>query len=519
MNRLLFILIPLLLISLLFFAWTARQPVEIELNLLLTGILQGHIEPWTVEVKGKTVETHLTGGLAFLKTTLDGLRSAAVARGARVLCLSTGDDLAGTSQSFYTQGRSVVSALNLLGLDAMSLGNREFDFGREVLAERLAETTFPVLAGNVRQLDGAQPPHIIPWREFDLQGLRVGVTGMAPPTTGREAKTSNIKGLTFTDEVSVVHEILPLMKESGCELLVVITQRDMEKEFADLQPLADQADVVIALDYNHQYTQPVRLGRTWLIPYFGLSKGSEVTEARLIIDRVTRQIKSGTLYFSRVNPGKVQPDMKMAQCIADFARRIDRIKGRVIGQLKWKLERPYGACASLGNFICDIMRLEASAEIALQNSGSIRADLPPGPVNVGMVYDVLPFDNDIVAMDLTGQDLLDIISHAIRERRGLVQISGGQYDYQQNAEGKSEPGTILFAGSAVDPQRIYRVATNDFMAGGGGGYGNFRNGKNVTNHGRLRQVVTDWIEQKGFAMATDEIRFQPKTLPADGELE
>lgn len=505
MVRLLVLLACLALAAIGAAGWFFSSSPEVELTLLVTGILQGNIEPFTVAVK-ETGRDELRGGLAFLKGRADALRATARAAGGEALLVSVGDDLPGTSQSFYTQGRSVVEAMNLLSLDAWSVGNREFDFGPALLEKRIAEATFPAVSANVLSADGTRKPFLAPYLLRDLPGLRVGITGMAPPTTPEESKPANIAGYRFEDEAYVADRIVPEMRGKGADVVIVLTQRDVAKEMAYLERLSCAVDLCVALDYYHAATQAVRVGRMLVVPYFGLSKGEELTRVRLRIDKATKRIEAGTPEFVRIAPGLHPPDDAAARLIAESARRIDKIKGRVIGRAAVKLVRPYDNTTNLGNFVCDLMREAASAEVAIQNSGSFRADIPAGEITAGMIYDVLPFDNDLVALDLPGADLLALFEKTVAERRGLLQISGGSYRCLETAPKQWRLAALEVGGAPVDPARVYRVATNDFMAGGGGGYERLRAGTNRAELGRLRELVARGVERLGTVGGTEEAR-------------
>ncbi len=483
-----------------------------DFTLLVTGILQGNVEPFTVSVK-ETGTEELRGGLAFLKGALDALRGAARASGARPIVVSVGDDLPGTSQSFYTQGKSVIESMNLLGLDLMSIGNREFDFGPLLFEKRIAEAAFPAVSANTLSADGSRKPFLRPFVMAEHEGVRVGLTGMAPPTTPEESKPANIAGYRFEDEAYVADHVVPEMRAAGADIVVVVTQRDLAKELPFIMRLSAAVDLCVALDYYHAATRPIELGRMIVIPYFGLSKGEELTAFSFSVGKATRRLEPGPLSFVRVAPGAFPPDHEAARLIAENARRIDKIKGRVIGRAAAKLARPYDNTTPLGNYVCDAMREEASAEVAVQNSGSLRADIPAGDITDGMVYDVLPFDNDLVSMDLPGSDLIALFARTVSERRGLLQISGGRYVCVATEPKTWRLGTLEVGGAPVDPSRVYRVATNDFLAAGGGGNEVLKRGANRANHGRLREVVRRRIERDGVLAGTGESRLEVVTAP------
>jgi 2',3'-cyclic-nucleotide 2'-phosphodiesterase (5'-nucleotidase family) len=152
---------------------------------------------------------------------------------------------------------------------------------------------------------------------------------------------------------------------------------------------------------------------------------------------------------------------------------------------------------ALGNLIVDAM-LAAEidgrpADIAFHNNGGIRADLPKGPINYGQIYAVLPFDNQLMAMDLTGKQILEILEHSVGQRLGRMQVAGLTFRFS----GSKPPGSrVLEAtvdGEPLDLQRTYRVVTLDYLASGGDGYDTFLEGTNVAYGDTEVWVVAEYI--------------------------
>ncbi len=499
MSKLLKILLPVLIISIAIFYPFLFQGTDIEVNLCITGILQGNVEPFAATSNN---EEKLMGGLAFQSSIVNKIRK----ENKNFLYVSVGDDLPGTSQSFYTQGKSVIDVMNQLGLSAMTIGNREFDFGPIIMEKRIKEASFPIVSSNTYYENGKKPDFLKEFVKIKIDGINFGITGMAPPTTPTEAKAENIKGYIFKDEKYVAETIIPKMRKAGCDIVIVMSQRDLQKETVYLEPFFETADIIIALDYFHEVKKPIIKKEALIIPYYGLSKGKEITVAKLKINKVKKIIIDSTFEIKEVSPTVISADNKLVQKISEYARRIDKIKGRVIGEATCRLLRPFGESTNLGNLVADIMKEITTAEISLQNSGSIRSEIPKGPITVGMIYDFLPFDNDIILMELKGKDILTIVKKAMARKRGLLQISGGKYSYHVNSKEEWIFDSMEINGKPVDENKSYRIATNDFMAGGGSGLSEFKNGINLENSGRLRQVVSNYIEDMKQISGSDEVR-------------
>jgi 2',3'-cyclic-nucleotide 2'-phosphodiesterase (5'-nucleotidase family) len=175
---------------------------------------------------------------------------------------------------------------------------------------------------------------------------------------------------------------------------------------------------------------------------------------------------------------------------------------------------------NLGNLVADIMRSVSGADAAIINGGGIRTSIAKGPILVKNIYDVLPFDNYIVAIRITGKQLIQALEHGVAgvesKAGAFPQVSGIIFSYDPAAPAGSRVKKVMIDGKPLDPIREYSVATNDFLAAGGDGYtafgdairsssdfaviGGMLKGEKLvySNSGRwIRDVVVDWLREQG----------------------
>jgi 5'-nucleotidase/UDP-sugar diphosphatase len=155
-----------------------------------------------------------------------------------------------------------------------------------------------------------------------------------------------------------------------------------------------------------------------------------------------------------------------------------------IGETAAALEQKYAGEFALGNLVVDAM-LAADldgqpADIAMHNNGGIREALPKGPVNYGQIYAVLPFDNQLIALDLTGEQVLRILEHSVAAREGALQVAGVTFHFSMSKPVGQRVLEAAVGGDPLDPERVYRVVTIDYLAAGGDGYEPFLEGANPT---------------------------------------
>lgn len=474
-----------------------------KVTLVFTGILQGNVISF--KASGDPYKGALVGGMPFMVSKIKELRKSAARTRSAFFVLDCGDDFPGTSQSFYSQCRVVVDTLNLAGISALCLGNREFDYGFEVLKARAKEANFPILGANLRNASTGKPfdeffrDHVA--LETSPGGIKIGVLGLAPPETVTDSSTKNIAGITFLPETETVSLFMKKAASEKFDFTIAMTQVDLKKDSRLLEPYtAGRINMVTGLDFYNEMNRITVSDNTLVVPFHGLSKGSEMTRVNLVFDTETRSLIEYSMEKIPVVAQRIDPDPECARVISDYMRKIDAIMNEVIGATECDLKRPFNEETAFGNIVCDYLLKYASAEVSLQNSGSFRADIQRGGVTVGNVYDALPFDNDLVLLEADGATLADIVNTCCAKEKGLLQIGGGSYSYNPNSEQGADAGgygytdravltSLKIASTEVDFTKKYRIATNSFLASGQGGYPQFKKCRTIAVMEGVREIV------------------------------
>ena len=182
----------------------------------------------------------------------------------------------------------------------------------------------------------------------------------------------------------------------------------------------------------------------------------------------------------------VPDDPELARVIAPLAAQIQASFGWVIAQAPQGLPRRAGATAATG----------AEVRLAFTNSGGVRRDLPAGPVHVGDLYEVVPFDNEMVVAEYTGAEVLAILGEGIRNRGGEP-LSGARVE-ASGPLGALRVSAVWADGTAIDPAATYRIATSDYLLGNGDATPTLKRGRNVVLTSLpVRQLLIDWCERRG----------------------
>lgn len=406
----------------------------------------------------------LQGGIAHLAFRAGELRKEKPS-----LLLAAGDMIQGDTWANLFAGKPTIEVMNAMGFDAMVVGNHEFDFGKKVLAKRIEEAGFPVLAANVVGFDPLKP-YVI--REVD--GIKIAIIGVVTEETPSATHPSNVADLKFLPVAKTVQQYVFLLRDK-VDLIVVLSHIGYNADMA-LAGAVKGIDVIVG---GHSHTKAVKeivVGSTVIV---------QAWEHALALGVLDLTIESGkvTAVSDRLEdifPAKIKKDEKVAAIVDNYAAQVKQSMGKAIGEATVDLnaENARTAESNLGNFVADVIRSQSGAEAAIINGGGLRTSIAKGPVTVGNVYSVLPFNNYIIAIRLTGQQIKDALEYGVsgieaKEGR-FPQVSGISFTYSPARPAGKRIGAITVGGTPIELSRQYTVATNDFLAAGGDGYQVFR---------------------------------------------
>jgi 5'-nucleotidase len=476
-----------------------------EVHLFGINDLHGNLEP--PEGSNGHVGAYLAGGAAYLTAHLAQLKAAYPASA----IVSAGDNVSASpliSALFHDE--PTIDYLNSLGLAASSVGNHEFDHGTAELT-RLQEggcaadgcspgqpftgAAFPYLAANVTDAGGQLPPGLKPWTMLQVGGHKIGVVGVVTPATADIVMPDAIRGYTFGDEADAVNKYVPQMLAAGAETVVALIHDGGEQQThgapvdyngcenisPNVTTLADRIDARVKV----LFTAHTHLAYNCTIA------GKVVTQAasygRLITD-VTLRFHDGTVDAKAVNrvvTRTITPDPATAKLVGFFADQARPRAAHVVGTSSGPLsnEPTPGGDSPLGDVIADSMLAAMSpdhAVAAFMNPGGVRADLTGGTITYQQAYTVQPFGNEVVTVALTGEQILNLLEQQWDNTitPGVLSVAGITYSYSDSAPKghKILDDTVRIAGQILNPQAVYQVSTNNFLASGGDGFSVFTRG-------------------------------------------
>jgi 2',3'-cyclic-nucleotide 2'-phosphodiesterase (5'-nucleotidase family) len=342
--------------------------------------------------------------------------------------------------------------MNLMGYQAAAVGNHEFDFGLDVLARHAKDAKFPFLSANLVKRGTSEPPDFVrPYTVVDVDGIKVGIIGLTTRSTPVTTNPKNVAEFSFLPYADALARTIPEVKAAGADVVIALAHV-CGLEMRLLAPKAKQLGVdVLTAGHCHERIAEDVAG----LPLIGGGQYMQsYARLPLEIDAATRQVTAGKpeMIANRSASGAAT-DATVAARVAHWQKETDNALGEVIGYTKDGLAARSNA---LLNLITDAwLQAYPTADVAMTNLGGFRQGIDVGPITLGDIVGVLPFNDQIVDAAVTGAQLkenLDCCDSA---------IAGITY----------RDGKLLLAdGTPVDPQKTYHALINDFMAGGGDRY-------------------------------------------------
>jgi len=480
-----------------------RQPGPIPLTVLFFNDLHGHLMPF--EIKGeKGVEE--VGGIARMASLIRQIREENNRNHVRTLVLVAGDILQGTPMSTIFKGEPDIRCLNSMEVDAMTVGNHEFDFGLDNFLKLKNQSTFPFLSANII---GKESGGLLcqPMLEVPLEGhVTFTVIGITTQELLSTTQAENVVTLDVLDSVSAVTRVHAEVEGRGPVLLLSHSRQETDRKIAralpDLTAIIGGHDQVLMSPYGIE-------GRVPILQAF--EKGRYLGRLDLSIDTVSRRAKLIDASYIKVT-ADIAPDPEIAAIVNDYNARLGQQFKEVIGRCDTFLDGERDHIrhqeTNLGNFITDIMRSNTGARIAMINAGALRASIKEGPVTVEDVFKTMPYGNELVRVELTGAEIDQTLQRSVRgnqtdEDGGFLHVSGMTFDVCGRTAKNIRVGTERLP---LEPDAIYSVVVPDFLASGGDDHVIFKNKPKIKTGLPLRELIIDTIRQQKVVSVKTEGR-------------
>lgn len=519
---------------------------DFELNILHINDLHSRIEAISKSDSTCSAEdaaaNECFGGIARVKTAIDARR--AELSGKNVLTLDAGDQFQGSL--FYTTYKSapIADFMNGIGFDAMAIGNHEFDDGPEELAKFIDALKFPMISGNT--LAGLNSPVADKFKPYivkEFGGEKVAIVSVLATDTDETSSPGD--AVLFADEIGYLKEAVKEIEGQGIDKIVLLSHVGYVKD-QEIAAAVDGIDVIVG---GHSHTLLSNTDEKAAGPYPTMVKnpaGKDVpivqayAYSKYLGDLTVVFDDAGVVKTATGEPklldASVTPDAGFVAKVAELAGPIEELKQKEIGATAEGVDGSRETCrameCTMGNLVADAMvdRLsDQGITIAIQNGGGLRASIDAGTVTMGEVLTVLPFQNTLASFQLKGSDVVAALENGVsqvEEAAGrFPQVSGLKYTADLTKPAGSRITSVEVkegdAFVAIDPNKVYGVATNNYMRSGGDGYKVFATGgQNAYDFGPgLEAVLADYISKNSpYKPYTDgRITVIAATAPPAGE--
>jgi 5'-nucleotidase / UDP-sugar diphosphatase len=433
----------------------------------------------TNDMHGQVLSRDGSGGMAEAATIIRRERPD--------LILDGGDMFTGTMISDEFVGKPMVEILNRLAYSAVALGNHEFDYGVPELRNRLKEARFPVLSANVTGI-----PEVQPYTILNAKGLRIGVIGLTVEHLADVTHPKNLTTIKIAKAADALRETLPKVRPLSDLIFLVVhigfeEQVQLAKEFPEIR--------LIVAGHPH-ISRTTQVGQTLIV-----ETGVSIQNVGKVEMRLNgKTIESMTSQMIPVRGAEKDPEIQAI--IAPYERQLAARSAERIGEAADYLTKSDTQESPLNNMLADAIRDFAGTQIAFHNVGGIRAPLRKGPITKGDMFEVLPFQNTVVKMILTGEQVKQLLGRRVLAVSGLKISWDTTRPYQNRLV-----SATLANGQPVQDTTRYTIATNDFMAAGGDGLAELAQGTSYEDTGTLlRDAVASYLKKRPVVSAATDGR-------------
>ena len=487
---------------------------------------------------------------------VENVRRARAEDGAVVL-LDGGDMFQGTLESNLSEGAPITAAYRLIGYDAVTIGNHEFDYGplgeratpaspsddrRGALRARIAESPYPFLTANLvdrvtreRASLGTDSHPVLPTVVLEKSGLRIGVIGVTTEETLHTTIAANVDDLALLPLAEAIQTQATLLRAQGVNAVLVaahaggrcahfedaedLSSCDSDQEIMELAAALPEGTVdAIVAGHTHQgmahrvrgipIIESFSYGRAFgRIDLTFDAEGHVITRRIFPPHEICRAEACATERYEDA-PVTAMPEVMR---IADQARtHAESQRQASVGiSLTDGIRREGNRESPLGNLFTDLMRqARPQADVALYNGGGLRADLPEGPLRYGSFYEALPFDNRFAFVRMQASDLAAMLLHDATSGGSFLSVSGVHAEITC-AEGAARIVLTRPDGSVVRDDEALLIVTSDFLATGGDLYfsaARERDGGVTLEDGApMREAMVQALRTHGGALSSSEL--------------
>ena len=425
-----------------------------------------------------------------------------------VLMLDAGDTLHGQPIATLSQGESIVKILNLMGIDAFTPGNHDFNYGFARLQELEKMMNFPIVSANVMDKSGKEvfKPYVI--KEMD--GFKVGIFGLSTPETSYKTNPKNVETIDFTDTIAAAKKAVEALEKENVDVIIALSHLGLDQGDDTSDKVAEAVDGIDLVIDGHSHTtlEEGRMVKNTLIASTGeYDKAFGIVTLKIANGEVTE--KSAKL-MAAADTKDIVPHPDVVALLADIDKGLNEILSEKIGtstvMLDGARENVRTKETNFGQLVADAMLDATGAEVALTNGGGIRASIEAGDITKNHIVTSFPFGNYLVTKEVKGKDIKAALEHGLskypEQNGGFPHVAGITFTFNTANPAGSRVSDLMIGGSPADMEKAYLFVTNDFMAAGGDDYTMLKPYATVNEYAAFDEILVNYIKKMGTISTT-----------------
>ena len=486
---------PVLLALVLIFSGTALAE-KVNITILHTNDSHGRIN--FGDDSGKSI------GFAEIAAVAKKMK----AENPATLLVTAGDVLQGLPVVNINKGQDVGPILDAAGYDLMVPGNHDFDFGYKNLLEVAGKMACPVISANVRYKD-TKENLFLPYKEFNLSGVKVAVIGLTTPESANSVRKSAIADIEFVKPVKMTRKLVKQLRKNNDVIICVMHMGVIETLDLTSIDIAGQVPGIDVIIDGHSHTElpeGIVVDDT-LICQTGchthnLGQVDITVEDGKVTGKKARLLDKDAV--KAIAPEEDAATAEVVQETNDKSRQLLNKKVATFGEDLTGYNFYVRAHESkLGNLIADSFRYAAKTDIAMVNGGGIRTDFHGGDVTYGDVYAVMPFGNIVKKYEIKGSVVKKVLEHSVeyypQPAGAFASFSGLTFTFDAAKPAGSRVSEIKIGGKNLEMNRKYTLAVTDFLVEGGDKYFMLKGIKHLSDIGTDSDVLIEYLNSGKIA--------------------